>query len=218
MFSPILRAFGQLDDPALRQPLWQSLAIAAASFVIVIALVVAGLHQWLIAHAWLGWLAGALGGLLTAVAALWLFVPLAVLIASQLIEPICRAVERRWYPDLPPPEGAGLAVQTWVGLVIAFQILVLNLAALALAVLLPGIGVAIGWAVAAWALGRGMFAGVALRRFDRAGADRVYRARRLSVWSTGAVLAAMGTVPLLNLLIPIVGTAAMVHVLAERSR
>ena len=43
----------------------------------------------------------------------------------------------------------------------------------------------------------------------------LYRRARPAVLAQGLILALAGYVPLLNLLIPIVGTAAMVHVLDQ---
>lgn len=213
----MFRAVEQLDDPRLRRVLWQSLLLSLAAFAAVILGVVTLLHHELARQGWLGWVAGGLGGLLAAVAALWLFVPLAVVIAGQFMEPVCRAVEQRWYPALPPPAGASIAAQSVEALKIGLRVLLLNLLSLALALLIPGIGAAAGFAISAWALGRGMFAAVALRRMNRRDAARAYAAHRLTILAQGAALALLGTIPILNLLLPVLGTAAMVHVLQERS-
>jgi uncharacterized protein involved in cysteine biosynthesis len=74
----------------------------------------------------------------------------------------------------------------------------------------------LGWAITAWALGRGLFANVAMRRMTRREAMQIYRARRWAVLAQGAVLTVAGTLPLLNLLVPVLGPAAMVHVLLLR--
>jgi len=84
-----------------------------------------------------------------------------------------------------------------------------------------GIGLPLGWAVSAYGLGRGLFVTIAMRRMDRRAAEQVYRAGRWPVFAQGAAMALAATVPLLNLLIPVIGTAAMVHVLdrtVERMR
>jgi uncharacterized protein involved in cysteine biosynthesis len=70
-----------------------------------------------------------------------------------------------------------------------------------------------GWAVAAYGIGKGLFVTVAMRRMPRVPAERAYHRGRWVVLVQGAVLALAATVPLLNLLIPVIGTAAMVHVL-----
>jgi uncharacterized protein involved in cysteine biosynthesis len=71
----------------------------------------------------------------------------------------------------------------------------------------------LGWAITAWALGRGLFASVALRRLPRREALAAYRSRRIDVLIQGAVLTAAGTLPLINLLVPVLAPAVMVHVL-----
>jgi uncharacterized protein involved in cysteine biosynthesis len=145
--------------------------------------------------------------------ALWLFVPAAVVIASCFIDRIADAVDRRFYPFLPRPQGASLAMQLWDGLTIGARVLLLNLLGLVLALLLPGIGVVLGWLITAWALGRGLFVAVALRRMNRQDAQHLYRRRRGAVLLQGAVLAVLASIPVVNLLVPILGAAAMEHVL-----
>ena len=52
-----------------------------------------------------------------------------------------------------------------------------------------------------------------MRRMGRPDALRRYARLRLPVLAQGVALALAGSVPGLNLLVPVVGTAAMVHVL-----
>ncbi|GAN78371.1 EI24 domain-containing protein [Acidisphaera rubrifaciens] len=210
---PILLALEQLDDPALQAVLWRSLALAAACFALVWVGVAYGVHGLAGLHGWLAWVAGLASGVLTALLAFWLFVPLAAGIGTLFIERIARAVERRHYPRLPPAAGASLAVQVWDGVVVGLRILLLNVAALALAILIPGVGAVLGLLVTAYAIGRGLFVAVALRRLDRAAAESVYRRNRAAILGYGLVLAVAAYVPLINLLVPVVSIAAMVHVL-----
>jgi CysZ protein len=58
-----------------------------------------------------------------------------------------------------------------------------------------------------------LFLAVAMRRLNRPESEALYLAVRPIVLAQGAAMAAAGYVPLLNLLIPVVGTAAMVHVM-----
>jgi len=149
---------------------------------------------------------------------LWLFLPLAAMIATLFIDRVARAVERLHYPGLPPAPGAPLLVQIADGLALAGRILLLSLLALVLALLLPGIGLLLAWAIGAYAIGRGLFMMVALRRFDRATSVRLYWANRPVVLVQGAIMALAGYLPGFNLLIPILGTAVMVHVLDDALR
>jgi uncharacterized protein involved in cysteine biosynthesis len=215
LFAPILRAVAQLGDPALLAVLIQTVLLSAACFAGLAGGSVWFVHH-LIAHGTWGWLAGAIGGGLALLAALWLFIPIAVVIAGLFMEPVCRAVERRWYPLLPPPGPAGLLSQGWDGVVLGVRVMALSLFGLLLGLFLPGIGQCVGWLITSWALGRGMFAAVAMRRMSRAAALAAYHENRLAVLVQGALLTAGGVMPLLNLLLPIVGPAAMVHLVQGR--
>ncbi len=216
MLKPFFRAIEQLDDPAILGVLVQSLALSAAGFAALCVGAVYGLHHLLVGSGWLAWVAGVLGGFAAGAAALWLFLPLAVVIASLFLEPVCRAVERRWYPGLPAPAGAAWTAQVWDGLVVGALVLAMSGVSLVLALLVPGVGLVLGWAITAWALGRGLFVAVAMRRMGRAEANALYARHRGAVLVQGAALALAGALPLVNLLVPVLGTACMVHVLMQR--
>ena len=219
---PLVRALRQLDDPVFAGVLLRSVLWSAAGFALLCWGAAWGVHHWLAGHgpgpggAWHGtwsWLGGVAATLLAAAAAVFLFQPVAVVIATLYLERVARAVDRAWYPALPEPRGAALAAQAWDGLAIGAAVLALNVVALLLALLLPGVGLLLGWAVAAWAIGRGLFVAVAMRRMGRAAAQAAYERRRGAVLLQGAALAAAAAVPGLNLLVPVIGVAAMVHVL-----
>ena len=99
----------------------------------------------------------------------------------------------------------------------ALKLAGLTLVLLPLWLLLPLAGVIAFWAVAAVFLGEGLFEGVALRRMDRPAATLLRRQRRGEVWGMGAILALIAAVPVLNLLVPVLGTAAMTHLLHRQA-
>ena len=215
---PLLLAFDQLPDPAFTGTVFRSVLWSALAFAALAAGSVWGVHE-LVARAlasgwgWLGWLAGALGGIGAAVLSLWLFVPAAVLIATLYVERIAAAVERRHYPGLPRPDGAPLTEQFWDGIVLGLQLVPLQVLTLILTLVLPGVGLVLGLCITGWALGRGLFVAVAMRRMGRQEAVALFSARRGAALLPGIALAGLGLVPLANLLVPVLGIAAMVHVL-----
>lgn len=213
---PILRAVSQLNDPVFLGVVWRSLALSLAAFLAVLAGSVWLARDLVGQGGWLGWVAGALGGIGALLLAVWLFVPVALLIATLYIDRIAGSVERQFYPGLPAAAGAPLAVQTWDGVVLAAQVLALQGVALLLALLLPGIGLVLGWLVTGWAVGRGLFVAVAMRRMDRPAALRRYQRDRVPVVAQGVALALAASLPPFNLLVPVVGIAAMVHQLLRR--
>jgi uncharacterized protein involved in cysteine biosynthesis len=164
-------------------------------------------------HGWLAWITDILGSVGASLLAFWLFFPVAAGIGTLYCDRIASAVDRRFYPSLPPTESAPMLEQAWDGVAVALKVFALSIAALFLALLIPGLGLFLGWMVAAYAIGRGMFVSVAMRRMPRAVAEALYRDRRGTILAQGAILALVTYIPPLNLLIPVFGAAAMVHVL-----
>lgn len=211
--APLTRALSQFDDPVFRGVVWRSLAWAVTGFIALHVGAIWLVHHLLDQHGWIAWGLDLLGSLAASLLAMWLFLPLAAAIGTLYFDRIAAAVERRWYPWLPPPQGAPLSVQAWDGAAVGLRILLLSILSLLLTVLIPGVGLLLGWAIAGYALGRGLFVAVAMRRMPREVAMALYRHVRPAVLALGGVLALIGYVPLLNLLIPVVGVAAMVHLM-----
>lgn len=217
MIRAVALALSQLNDPAFRRPLLSGVLGAALAMALLGWGAIEG-AAWLAGRpGWLSWLAQAGGGLAALVLAWWLFLPVAAAIAAQLVEPVAAAVERRHYPHLPPPQGASVAAQLAFGLRFGLRLLVVQLLLLPL-LFVPVVGFALALLVSAHALGAGMLQQTALLRMDRAQARAAWRSRRLSGWALGLVLALMALVPLLNLLVPVVGTAASVHLLQQSTK
>jgi uncharacterized protein involved in cysteine biosynthesis len=208
------RAFEQLGDAGFLRVLGWSLLLAALAFLGCFFLATWLLHAAIGRETW--WPAGLLGAVGAALLAFFLYIPVAAGIAALFSDSIAAAVERRWYPGLPRAQGAALAVQAWDGVALGLRVLLAQVAALAGALLLPGIGLPLGWAISAWALGRGLYVMVAMRRTGRDAALADYARCRTLVLIQGAALTALSLLPILNLLVPVLGIAAMVHVALGR--
>jgi CysZ protein len=211
--APLTRAVAQLDDSVFLGVLARSLAWSAACFIALHIAAVWAIERVLHWHGLLGGAAGLLASIGASFLAGWLFLPLAAVIGTMYIDRIAAAVEHRYYPMLPPAPGAAFAPLLWEGITLGARILLLNLLALVLVLILPGIGLLLAWAIAAYAIGRGLFVVVAMRRMPRPVAEQVYRSVRGIVLAYGGIMAFAAYVPLLNLFIPLIGTAAMVHIL-----
>jgi CysZ protein len=216
MIEPLFRALAQLNDRVFLGVVWRSLLLSLVAFAGLLAGSVWLVQFWAAQGGWLGWFVGLLGGIAVLLMAIWFYVPVALLIATFYLDRIAGAVERRYYPGMPPPIGAPLAEQGWDGVVLAGQVLVLQVATLIASVLLPGVGLVLGYCVTGWAIGRGLFVGVAMRRMSRPDALAFYRRRWLAAVVPGIALALASSLPPLNLLVPVVGIAAMVHVFCNR--
>jgi uncharacterized protein involved in cysteine biosynthesis len=206
-------ALRQLGDRAFLAPLAKGFLGALLAFLGLAALGAWGLGSVAGGQGWLAGVAAAAGGVAAIALAIWLFVPVVLALAGLFLDPVASAVERRFYPALPPAGGAGLAAQARFNLGLGLRMGGLALLALPVALLVPPLGAALLWGVSAVALGHGLFEGVAQRRMDVPAARAARRAREGRVLGVGAVLAAMALVPGLNLLVPALGTAAMTHLL-----
>jgi uncharacterized protein involved in cysteine biosynthesis len=215
VLTPMARAIAQLGDRAFLDVLVRCLAWSALCFsaLHVLALwLVQRVLQW---HGPLGWAGGLLATVGATLLTLWLFLPLAAAISTLYLSRIAAAVERRYYSFLPPAQGASSASQAWDGIVLCARVLTFSLVSFALVLILPGAGVVLAWAIAAYALGRGLFGVVSMRRMRRPDADALYRRFRWQILAQGGLMAAAAYLPVVNLLIPLLGTAAMVHVLDD---
>jgi uncharacterized protein involved in cysteine biosynthesis len=213
MIAPLLLALRQIGDPAFRGPLLKSLGASLLVFAGLIAAGAWGAEALAGGSGWLAGLAAALGGLLALALAVWLFVPVMLSVVGLFLDPVADAVERRFYPGLPPAEGTGLAAQVRFNLWFGLRMAAVSLVALPFVLALPPVGTALLWLVSAYGLGHGLFEGVAQRRMSIAEARAQRRMREARVLGVGAVLAAIALIPGINLFAPVLGTAAMTHVL-----
>jgi CysZ protein len=213
LFLPIVRAVGQLDDPAFQGVMVRSLMWALACFLGLYASAIWAVHRLLAFHGWLAWTADILESIGASLLTLWLFLPVAAGIGALYCDRIASAVERRFYPWLPRAVSAPILQQAWDGVAVATNVLALSIAALVLTLLVPGLGLILGWAIASYGIGRGLFVAVAMRRMPRSMAESLYLSRRGIVLVQGGILALAAYIPIMNLFIPVIGAAAMVHVL-----
>ena len=215
MLRALPLAFAQLLDPSARRVLW--LSIAATLTLLVASVVAVG---WLIAGIhWfdIGWLDGIVDALGTAGALVlaWLLLPgVLATMTALLVDPISRAVEARYYPGLPPPRrGAGIDALI-AGLRLGAIALALNLVLLPL-YLVPGLNLVLFFALNGYVIARAYFEPVAVRRLALPDARAVFARHRWALWLSGILITFMTTVPLLNLVVPILATALMTHVLED---
>ena len=217
MIAALLLTLRQVTDPAFLGPLVKGFLAALLAFLLLAALVAWGIGALAGGSGWLAGLAAAAGGLATLSLAIWLFVPVMLALAGLFLDPVAAAVERRFYPGLPPAAGgASLAAQTRFNIGLALRMGALALLALPFGFLAPPLGAALLWMVSTIGLGHGLFEGVAQRRMSVAAARALRWRREPRVLAAGGLLAAMALVPVLNLLVPVLGTALMTHLLHRK--
>ena len=211
LLHALFLGFRQLADRSSRRVLLRCLLVASLTFVLLVAAVAVLLAT--LDPTGLAWLdAGiAIAGSAAALVLAWLLFP--VVIAAALgffAEDVVAAVERRYYPDLPPPYSMGVGESAWVTLRFTAVALLLNLLALPL-YLIPGVNLLLYLALNGYLLGREYIELVALRRLPGPTVAALRRRLRARFWLAGVVIAALLAVPGFNLIAPVVAIAFMVH-------
>lgn len=220
ILTAFAKALGQLGDPRFRRVLILGLALTIALLFAVYALVLIAI-SWLTGDAvtlplvgevrWLDDLLGWSSLVAMMIMSIFLMVPVASAITSLFLEDVAAAVEARHYPALPPvaPMPWSDALRDTAGFL--GVLIGANLLALVLYIALPFGAFAIFWGLNGYLLGREYFQLAAMRRLGRAGAQDLRRRHWLTVWAAGVLMAIPLSVPLINLLIPILGAATFTH-------
>ena len=213
MIGGLIKAFEQLNDPPIRRVIWRSLLIALGVLVGLVLLIGFGFSQIELAGwPWLDTIIGLLGGAGAAVLAVLFFPATLGLVASEFLDDVAKAVERRHYPLLPPARTQPFGETLGVALKFTSVKLVLNLIAFVLVSWIPLVNIVVFFLLNGYLIGREFFEMVGLRRLAPGPLKALRRAYRGRLIAAGVVIAALSTVPILNLLMPIIGAATMVHV------
>lgn len=211
MIRAFAKAFGQLSDPPIKAVIWKSIF----GTIVVFSLLVMGIG-WVLANTaffdigWLETTVDIFGGLAAFILALVLFPGVVSALASILLEDVAEAVERRHYPNLGPPRPMGWGTLITTSLRLIGLTVLLNLMALPF-YLIPGVNIAVFYGLNGHLLGREYFEVVALRRLDEQAATALRKNNKGKVWVAGAITAFLLTIPVVNMIAPVLGTAAMVH-------
>ena len=227
ILSCFIRALGQWSDPRFRRVLLLGVALTFALLVGVYALFLA-LIQWLVPETTDLPLLGPVGGLdtllsigsffLMLLASVFLMVPVASAFTGIFLEDVVDAVEDRHYPTLPDGRKMGLAEGLISSVNFFGIVLVANLIALFLWPFAGPLVPVLFWSVNGYLLGREYFTLVAQRRMDKAEARTLWRANRGRIWLAGTLMAAPLSIPILNLIIPVMGVATFAHLFQSLRR
>lgn len=220
ILGDFLKALGQVSDPRFRRVLWLGIALALALLFAIYG-VFLWVIQWLTPDSVILPLVGEVRGVGTLLSfgsilfmiglSVFLMVPVASAFTGLFLEDVAAAVEARHYPHLPaaPPIPAWEAVVdsvNYFGLLVA-----VNVAALVAYAFAGPLVPVIFWALNGLLLGREYFMLVAMRRLGRAGARELRARHRLAIWAAGVLMAMPLSVPLVNLVIPVLGAATFTH-------
>jgi uncharacterized protein involved in cysteine biosynthesis len=216
--AAFLAALGQMGDPRFRRVLIQGVGLTLLLLFGAYVLVFQGV-QWLFPDCfslpWVGevcfveailsWASV----ILMLVLSVFLMVPVASAFTGLFLDDVADAVEVRHYPALPAAARVPLGENIRESLGFLGVIVVANLAALILYV--TPLAPFVFYGLNGFLLGREYYRMIAVRRLGRAGAKSAYRRNFATIWLAGALMAVPLTVPLVNLLVPILGVATFTH-------
>ncbi|HCI08181.1 EI24 domain-containing protein [Ascidiaceihabitans sp.] len=213
-------ALGQMGDPRFRHVLIKGvgltialLIIVTTSFVLLINYITgeSAFFQFLGSVRWISDLISWGSFFLISFLSIFLMVPVASAITSLFLDEVAQAVEDKHYPHLPQVQSVpfGEAMRdtvNFLGVLIGA-----NFLALFLYVLFSFAAPLIFWALNGFLLGREYFTLAAMRRVGRTQAKVMRKQHRGTIWVAGILMAMPLSIPLLNLIIPILGAATFTH-------
>lgn len=221
IFSSFFAALGQIGDPRFRKVLFLGIALTLALLIAVYAAFLVFL-QWILPDSstlpligtvqWLDDLVSWSSFVLMVIFSIFLMVPVASAITSMFLDEVAQAVEDEHYPQLPAahPVPFGEALRDTINFL---GVLVLaNFLAIFLYLIFAPMAPLIFWALNGFLLGREYYTLVAMRRVGRAQAKVLRRKHAMTIWLAGGLMAVPLSVPLVNLLIPILGAATFTHI------
>lgn len=220
IFDAFFKTMSQTSDPRFMRVLFKgiglTLALLMGATIGFLALV-----QWLTAASvnlpligevtWLDDLFSVGSVLLMMVLSIFLMVPVASAITSMFLDEVAQAVEDKHFPHLPEVA----SVPLWAALkdTVNFLGVLLgaNILALILYAMFPPAAPFIFWGLNGYLLGREYFTLAASRRIGPVEARKLCRKHSGTIWMAGILMAMPLSIPLLNLVIPILGAATYTH-------
>ncbi|MBL8629765.1 MAG: EI24 domain-containing protein [Rhodospirillaceae bacterium] len=215
MIQAFTTAVMQLRDPRLLKLVLGCIAITVAVYVALFVGLGWVLRTTTLAQLpWLDTLMDLGVGLAAAVLAWLMFPGIVSGVMALVLERVARVVEARTYPHLPPARAIPIMESLGHSLRLLLATIGLNLLCLPLYVVLvfiPPLNLLLFYGVNGKILGREYFETVALRHRDSAAVARLRTQFKGTIWGAGALTTILLTIPGLNLIAPIIGLAAMVH-------
>lgn len=220
LIGDFIRALGQITDRRFLGVLLKALGLTIALLIAMtagagwlVSFIPTDLGEW--------WLVGrvelptvglqtlAVGGML--LASSFLMIPVAALFVGLFLDQIADAVEARHYPGLPAPNRSGLVADLFASLRFAGLVIVLNLLALIFYLLSGPFAPLVFVALNGYLLGREYFELVAARHLPTSEAAALRKQNFWRSWLAGILMTIPLTIPVMNLIVPVLGVATITH-------
>ena len=220
-------AIAQLFEKSFQKILWVSLAAAVALFLVFWSLVgYAFLQTELFSTGWFyglfDWIfikiTNIFGSVLIFILTWFLFPSIVTLVITLFLDTAVCAVEEKHYPNLP--ETRHQSMLEIVMITVKFMILsiVLNILIIPLYLVfffLGPLNLFIFYILNGYLLGKEYFELLAYRRLKPKEGYDLFKRSRGSIFKMGIINALLMTIPLINMVAPIISVAAMVHLIQK---
>ncbi len=225
MIASFSLAISQLNEKPLQKPLWIGLVGAFILFLVLWSTIgyillqtellstgwFFGIFDWLFIK-----LTNIFGNAIVFFITLFLFPTIVTLIITFFLEPVIQAVEQKHYPNLPEIRQQRLLEICIITLKFAALSIILNILVIPLYLVFFFLGpfnLIIFYLLNGYLFGREYFELVSHRRQNPNKVRDLYRNSRLKIFIAGIIITFLMTIPIINLMAPIISTAAMVHLL-----
>ncbi len=221
ILNAFFAALGQIGDAKFRAVLLRGVGLTIALLIAACAAAI-----WLInrlssgeislpfvgAVPWLNDVLNYSGIFVVLILPVFLMMPIASAIISMFLEEVAEAVEDKHYPTLPNVPGIPFSEGVRDAISFMGVLIAANILALILYAIFTPLAPFIFWAMNGFLLGREYFTLAAMRRIGREGARKLRSKHSTTIWLAGTLMAIPLSVPLVNLVIPIIGAATFTHI------
>ncbi|WP_444668566.1 EI24 domain-containing protein [Cereibacter changlensis] len=227
MLGDFLKALAQIGDRRFRRVLLLGVGLSLALLATVTFGFLWALQLFLPDSITLPWVGSFSGlddivgwgsALLMIGLSVFLMIPVASAFSGFFLDDVAQAVEDRHYPGLPPALKLGLGDQLIDSANFFALLVAVNLVALVLYFVAGPLAPVLFWGLNGFLLGREYFTLVAMRRLGPAGAKALRSRYAGRVWLAGTLMAIPLSIPLVNLLVPVLGAASFTHLFHRLNR
>lgn len=220
IINDFIRALGQLGDPRFRSVLVKGVGLSLGLLALIYAIFLTVIG-WFVPDqitlpiigtiTWVDSLISWGSAVLMIILSVFLMVPVASAFTGIFLDDVTQAVEDRHYPGHPSARRIPLGENIRDSLRFLGVMIAANLLALLLYLVFSPLAPLIFWALNGFLLGREYFQMVAMRRLDTKDARELRKRHSVAIWIAGTLMAVPLTLPLINLLVPVLGVATFTH-------
>jgi CysZ protein len=214
VISSARRASSSLFSPGSRSVVLKSLGLTLLLFLglwfglynLVSTYLLPFLDQW-------SWLATTILwflGVGVVIGAAFLIAPTSALFAGLFLDEVAEQIEVNDYPDHQPGMAVPLGPSLWMAAKFGIVVLLANLIALIL-VWFAGFGLIVFFLINGYLLGQEFFKFAAMRFQNEKDVKQLSKQYSLEIFLAGLIIAAVMTIPIINLVTPVFATIMMVH-------